>query len=89
MASRQWVFRITRQNTGWVQRRERGSSAGIPELDQIVLTPRYEKAHRWVSLDELDVPSVASKDALLSTLCERPDLHRRVVTGGSESFIVR
>jgi hypothetical protein len=72
-----------------VQRSERSSSAGIPELDQIVLTPRYEQAHRWAPLDALDVPSVAGKDALLSALRERPDPHSRVVTGGGESFIVR
>ena len=77
------------QDTGYVQHCERGSSAGIPELDQIVLTPRYEQAHRWVPLDALDVPSVAGKDPLLSTLRERPDPHHRVITGGGESFILR
>jgi len=76
------------QDTGYVQHCERGSSAGIPELDQIVLAPQYEQAHRWVPLDELDVPSVAGKDALLTTLHERPDPHSRVMTGRGESFIV-
>src|SRR6266851_1491731 len=65
------------------------SAVTVRGSDQIILVPRYEQAHRWVPLDALDVPSVAGKDALLSTLCERPDPHRRVVTGGGESFIVR
>jgi hypothetical protein len=44
----------TRQSTKYVQHCERHSGSGIPELDQILLAPRHEKAHRWVALDEAE-----------------------------------
>jgi hypothetical protein len=72
----------------YVQRDERGSSSGIPELDQIVLAARHKVAHCWVLLDAFDVPSVAGEDALLSTLRERPDPHRRVITGSGKSCVI-
>ncbi len=79
----------TGESTRYIRGDDRGSSAGVPERDQIVLAARaarHEQVHRWVPLDILDVPSVASKDLFLSTLCERPNLRGRVV---SDRGIVR
>jgi hypothetical protein len=45
-----------------------GPSAGIPELDEIVLAARHEKAHRRMPFNTLDVPSMASKDKFLPAL---------------------
>ena len=78
----------TRESTRYTQCRERGSSAGIPELDEIVLAAGHEQAHRRMPLDALDVPSVTRKDAFLSTLGERPDAHGRVVAGCGEALVV-
>ena len=56
------------ESTRYIRGDDRGSSAGVPERDQIVLAARHEQGHRWLPLDVLDVPSVASKDPFLSTL---------------------
>ena len=71
-----------------VQRGERSPSAGIPELDEIVLAPRHEQTHRWVPLDALDVPSMACKDTFLAALRKGPNAHGRVVTGCGEACVV-
>jgi hypothetical protein len=42
-----------------------------------------------VTLDVLDVPSMAGKGPFLATHCERPELHDGVVTGCGEPVIVR
>ena len=68
------------ESTRYIRGDDRGSSAGVPERDQIVLAAQHEQGHRWVPLDILDVPSVASKDPFLSTLYERPNSRVRVVT---------
>ncbi len=68
------------ESTRYIRGDDRGSSAGVPERDQIVLAARHEQGHRWVPLDILDVPSVSSKDPFLSTLYERPNSRVRVVT---------
>jgi len=67
------LYRLERVRYVHLQRHERGSSSGIPDLDQIVLAARHKEAHCWVPLDAFDIPSVAGEDALLSTLHERPD----------------
>jgi hypothetical protein len=74
-ASCQHVFPVPLERVRYVhwQRHKRGSSLGIPELDQIVLAARHKEAHCWVPLDVFDVTSVAGKEALLSTLRERLD----------------
>lgn len=77
-----------RQSMIYVQRREPGPSAGIPELDEIVLAARYKQAHRWVPLDALDVPSMAGKDALLAALRKGPNAHGSVITGSGEARVV-
>jgi len=70
------------------QRHGRGSSSGIPELDQISLAARHKEAHFWVPLDAFDVTSAAGKDALLSTLSERLDPNSRVITGRGKSCVI-
>ena len=40
-----------RESTRYIQGDGRGSSAGVPEHDQIVLVARHEQVHRWVPLD--------------------------------------
>jgi hypothetical protein len=60
----------TGESTRYIRGDDRGSSAGVPERDQIVLAARHEQVYRWVPLDILDVLSVASKDPFLSTPCE-------------------
>ena len=72
-----------------VQRREPGSGARIPELDEIVLAAGNEQAHGRVPLDALDVPPVSGEDALFSALGEGPDPHGRVVAGRGETRVVR
>ena len=74
--------------TKCIQRRKRSPSAGIPELDEIVLAARHEKTHRRMPFNTLDVPSMASKDTFLATLRKGPNAHGRVVTGGGEALIV-
>jgi hypothetical protein len=74
--------------TKCIQRRKRSPSAGIPELDEIVLTARHEKTHRRMPFNTLDVPSMASKDTFLAALRKGPDAHGRVVTSGGEAVIV-
>jgi hypothetical protein len=69
-------------------RRKRSPSAGIPELDEIVLAARHEKAHCWMPLNTLDVPSMASRDTFLAALRKGPNAHGRVVTCGGEAVIV-
>ena len=41
-----------------------------------------------MTLDVLDVPSMAGKGSFLATHCERPDPHDGVVTGCGESSVV-
>ena len=71
-----------------IQRRKRGPSAGIPELDEIVLAARHEKTHRRMPFNTLDIPSVASKDTFLTTLRKGPNAHGRVVAGRGETLVV-
>ena len=71
-----------------IQRRKPSPSAGIPELDEIVLATRHEKAHRRMPFDTLNVPSMASKDTFLAALRKGPNAHSRVVTSGGKAVIV-
>jgi hypothetical protein len=68
------------ESTRYIRGDDRGSSASVPERDQIVLAAQHEQGHRWVSLDILDVPSVSSQDSFISTLYERPNSRVRVVS---------
>ena len=74
--------------TKYIQRRKRSPSAGIPELNEIVLAARHEKTHRRMPFNTLDVPSMAGKDTFLTALCKGPNAHGRVVTRGGEAVIV-
>ena len=75
--------------TKCIQRCKRSPSAGIPELDEIVLAARHKKTHCRMPFNALDVPSMASEDTFLAALREGPNAHGRVVTGGGEAVIVR
>ena len=77
------------QSTRYVQRRERSPSAGIPEIDEIVFATRHEQAHRWVSFNALDVPSMAGKDAFLVGLRKGPYSHGGVVGGCGKTCVIR
>jgi hypothetical protein len=69
MSRRVNVLALTaRESTKYIRGDDHGSSARVPERDRIVLAAQHEQGHRWVPLDILDVPSVASKDPFLSTL---------------------
>lgn len=68
---------------------ERGASARVPELDEVVFAPRYEQPHSRVPLDALDVPPVAGEHALFAALGEGPHAHGRVVARSGEPCIVR
>ncbi len=73
----------------YLQRRKRGPSAWIPELDEIVLAARHQQTHRRVPFNTLDVPTMTSKDTFLAALRKGPNAHGRVVTRSSEMLIVR
>ena len=64
--------------TKCIQCRKRSPSAGIPELDEIVLAARHKKTYRRVPFNALDVPSMASKDTFLAALCKGPNAHGTV-----------
>jgi len=52
MSRRVNVLALTaREDTRYIRGNGRGSSAGVPEHDQIVLAARHEQVHRWVPLD--------------------------------------
>ena len=52
MSRRVNVLALTaRESTRYIRGDGRGSSAGVPEHDQIVLAARHEQVHRWVPLD--------------------------------------
>lgn len=87
-ASYQRVSRVPMTGTKCIQRRKRSPSAGIPELDEIVLAARHEKTHRRMPFNTLDVPSMTSKNTFFAALRKRPNAHGRVVTGGGEAVIV-
>ena len=74
--------------TKCIQRRKRSPSAGIPELDEIVLAARHEKTHRRMPFNTLDVPPMASKDTFLAALRKGPNAHGRVVTGSGKAVII-
>jgi hypothetical protein len=82
------MFPVPMTGTKCVQRRKCSPSAGIPELDEIVLAARHEKAHRWMPFNTLDVPSMASKDTFLAATRKGPNAHGRIVTCGGEAVIV-
>jgi len=76
-----------RESTRYIRGDDCGSSAGVLERDQIVLAARHEQVRRWLPLDILDVPSIASKYPLLSTLKDQTHEVESALIG--ESFVVR
>ena len=89
MSRRVNVLALTaRESTRYIQGDDRGSSAGVPERDQVDLAAQHEQVHRWVPLDILDVPSIASKDPFLLTPVK--DQTREVEPSLTwESFVVQ
>jgi len=64
-----------------MERRKRSPSAGIPELDEIVLAARHEKTHRRMPFNTLDVPSMAGKDTFLAAFRKGRDVYSGAVAG--------
>ena len=81
-------FRAGREEKKTLQRCERGASARVPELDEVVFAPRHEQPHSRVPLDALDVPPVSGKHALFAALGEGPHAHGRVVARSGEPCVV-
>ena len=67
---------------------ECGASARVPELDEVVFTPRHEQPHSRVPLDALDVPPVSGEYALFAALGKGPHAHGRVVARSGEPRVV-
>ena len=76
-----YLLYVTGPDARYIQHRERGSREGIPELEEIYLAVGHDQDHCRMTLGGLDVPSVTSQDAALSTLGKRPDARGRVVAG--------